>query len=331
MARKTKGIEPQQEIAELTAPATVTEESAPAASEPVTRVVSEPTPVASAATESAPAESAKESEPKTEKTVDPAIAKDKAHLATTRATLESQIKEFNELNQSGKYDQARALREKIDENEADCIATGWNICKNTLKGEDDPMIAAINQLTYRSIRVKETKQKEVKDPILGIEEIDRPINLLQLHQAVPGGIGYDKSWAYKIEKFNFLMTARVIREMFPDGKEGDKKAAEALKTMHSSFAMSQTARSIDMGEKITSNAEVLKALQEVVTAMIGPGKKALTHDVRYLDRVYTKKDRAALKVNCADHRFMRRICSEICHRILTGKVYEVGYKAIKAK
>lgn len=330
MARKIKqGVEPQQELAEMTASAPIPEESAPEESapeesEPTTRVVSAPE---SATTETASAPVPQESE----KTADPGIAKDKALYATTRTTLESQVKEYNELMQSGKYDDARTLEEKIKQNEAECIKLAWNICKNTLRGMPDPMLAAINQLTYRSIRTKVTNVKEIKEPVMSVEEIDRPINILQLHQAVDGGIGYDKSWPYMIEKFNFLMTAMVIREMFPDGKEGDKQAAAALKTLHSSYAMSQTARDIEMGGNLTGKTKILKALQGIVTAMVGPDYKALTHDVRYLDRVYTRKDRAALKVNCANHRHMREYCAEICHRIVTGKVYEVGYKAIKAK
>ena len=45
--------------------------------------------------------------------------------------------------------------------------------------------------------------------------------------------------------------------------------------------------------------------------------------------VYSRKSRKALTVTCANHKYMRGYLMEICHRIVTGKAYELEFKATK--
>ncbi len=42
--------------------------------------------------------------------------------------------------------------------------------------------------------------------------------------------------------------------------------------------------------------------------------------------VYSRKNRKALTVTCANHKYMRGYVMEICNRIITDKAYEVDYK-----
>ena len=71
-------------------------------------------------------------------------------------------------------------------------------------------------------------------------------------------------------------------------------------------------------------------MQTIVTAMLGEGYKATSHDVRFMDRSYAKKGRKALSVACANHKTFFGIMAEVCHRIITpGAQYTVDYKKVK--
>ena len=70
-------------------------------------------------------------------------------------------------------------------------------------------------------------------------------------------------------------------------------------------------------------------LTAIVQAMIGEEYKPVSHDVNFLLSVYSRKSRKALTVSCANHKYLRGYIAEICHRIVTGKSYEVDYKKVK--
>ena len=192
-------------------------------------------------------------------------------------------------------------------------------CFTALKATDDPMLAAVKQLTFPTIRIVDKKVgEETKIPVSSIEDSEKVIDLLKLHKAVEGGIGQNKQWAVMVEKFNFLMTAQKAVDLGIDPK-----------AIHDSYAMSDIARQIDMGKTPTSKTNILKTLQAIVAAMVGEEYKATSHDVNFLMSVYSRKNRKALTVTCANHKYMRQYLMEICHRIVEGKTYAVDYKQIR--
>lgn len=202
-------------------------------------------------------------------------------------------------------------------------------CFNALKDTDDPMLEAIKVFNYDVIRAVEKKvgEGDVKTSVLEITDGVRQIDLRALHKFIDGGIGKNKSWIYMIQQFNKLMTARVINDLSGTAKEKSAK----LKKLNDSYAMDKIARDIDLGKDVVSNTAMLNALQSIITAMIGDEYKALTHDVKFLLYTYCRKDRAALKVNCANHKYLTSYVMSIANRIVTGGVYEEGYKAVKSK
>lgn len=222
--------------------------------------------------------------------------KDAIEVVSVRATIEQAINEYTSI-----------AREE---------------CFNTLKATDDPMLAAVKQLTFPTIRIVDKKVGEDKEkiPVSSIEDSEKFIDLLKLHKAVDGGIGKDKKWAGYIEKLNFLMTAQKAVDLGIDPK-----------AVHDSYAMSDIARQIDMGKTPTSKTNLLKTVQVIVTAMIGEEYKAVSHDVNFLMSIYSRKNRKALTVTCANHKYMRQYMMEICHRIVEGKSYALDYKQIKKK
>lgn len=239
--------------------------------------------------------------------------------AELREQAETLCKSFNDFLQSGNYEEAAKLNEQIEQtvNEYTSIARGE--CFDALKATENPMLEAVKQLTYPTIRVKDTKQGEEKIPVRVVEDIERSIDLLKLHKHVGGdGIGADKNWAYMVEHFNFLMTAQKAVDLGIDPK-----------VVHDSYAMSEISKAIDMGKTPTSKTNILKTLNTVIAAMIGEEYKAKSHDVNFLMSVYSRKNRKALTVTCANHKYMRQYLAEVCHRIVMGKSYEIEFKQIR--
>lgn len=243
----------------------------------------------------------------------------KNEMVTLRAKAEKLTKDFNDAYQTSKYDKADKLFEKLTETVNEYTTIAKTVCYNELLETKDPMMAAIKQLEYSTIRAKDTKEGEMeKIRVVVIEDVKRPINLLELHKKAKDGIGADKNWPYMIEKLNMLMTAQKATDLGINPK-----------SINDSYAMSKIAQEINLGKTPTSKTNILKTVQSIVTAMIGDGYKATSHDVNYLLSIYSRKNRKALTVSCANHKFMRTYMAEICHRIVTGKTYEIEYKKTK--
>lgn len=239
--------------------------------------------------------------------------------AELRENAEALCKEFNNFLQNGNYEEASKLNTEIEQTVNEYTSIARNECFDALKATENPMLEAVKQLTYATIRVKDTKEGDEKIPVRIVEDIERPIDLLKLHKHVGGdGIGADKQWAYKAEKFNMLMTAQKCVDLGIDPK-----------IVNDSYAMNEISKAIDMGKTPTSKTNILKTLTTVIQAMIGEEFKATSHDVNFLLSVYSRKNRKALTVTCANHKYMRQYLAEICHRIVLGKVYEVEFRQMR--
>lgn len=237
-----------------------------------------------------------------------------------RELAESLCKDFNDNIQNGKYEEAAKINAEMEEVINEYTGKAREEVFNAIAEKENPMMVAIEMLTYPTIRMKDTRQGEEKIPVRIIEDVERFIDLLKLHKYIEGGIGANKQWAYLIEKLNFLMTAQKAQDLGVNPK-----------LVNDSYAMSEISRAIDMGKTPTSKTNILKTLNMVVQAMVGEEYKATSHDVNFLMSVYSRKNRKALTVTCANHKYMRQYMAEICHRIVLGKSYEVDFKHIKQK
>lgn len=256
-----------------------------------------------------------------------------------REKAEALIKDYNEAVQNGNFaptievpkidasgnpskdTETLLIREVIEQLINEHTAIAREECFALLKATDSPMIEAVKQLTFSTIRIVDKKvgEDKQKTPVSSIEDAEKPIDLLKLHKYVGGdGIGKNKNWAYMVEKLNFLMTAQKAVDLGVKPKE-----------VNESYAMSDISKQIDLGKTPTSKTNILKTLQAVVTAMIGEEYKATSHDVNFLMSVYSRKNRKALTVTCANHKYMRQYMAEICHRIVLGKSYALEYRKAK--
>ena len=241
--------------------------------------------------------------------------------AELRELVEAQVKNYNDAIQNGKYEEAMKADEAITQTVNEYTSIAREECFEECMKAENPMLEAVIRLTFATIGVKDSKKGDEKIPVRELIDKDKAIDLLKLHKAVDGGIGVDKNWSHIAEKLNFLLTAQKAVDL------GVKP--EKLKEIHDSYAMSEIAKQFDMGKTPTSKTNLLKTLQTVITAMLGEEIKATSHDVNFLLSVYARKNRKALTVTCANHKYFRGYLAEICNHIVTGNDYEVDYKRAK--
>lgn len=240
-----------------------------------------------------------------------------AKMAQLRAEAEDLVLKYNEAIQSGNFTEAVKLDEATDDKINEYTSIVREMCFDDCKASEDPMLTAVKFLRYETIGKKDEKVGESKIPVRSIIEKDKPIDLLKLDKHCKG-IGHDKNWMHIAQKMNFLLTAQKCVDLGIDPT-----------AVNDSYAMSEIARDFDMGKTPTSKTNMLKTLQLVITAMLGEGYKATSHDVNFLLSVYSKKNRKALTVTCANHRNFRDYMAEVCHHIVTGSPYCVDFKVKK--
>lgn len=186
-----------------------------------------------------------------------------------------------------------------------------------IKSSNNPMHAAIRMWSYSTIRYRDKTDPDTKDKVRVLEKVQTPIDLGDLHTKL-GGVGHDPQWINMVEVFNYHLTLRAAN-----------RVGATIKT--DNFRMRKLSKQINLGKDPTSNTQLLKTLQSIVTAMLGDGYKALSHDVNYLVDVYVNDDRRSkTAITAANHRVLRGYIKKICYRVLTGGIgYAVVQKEIK--
>lgn len=240
------------------------------------------------------------------------------NLTTIRAKAEEAAKAYNEAYQSGKFDDAKKREEEVKNLVNEYTGNVREMCFEDCKNSDDAMLTAVKTLSYVTIRAKMNPVEGVAVPVMQIEDTEKVIDLLKLKKFCGGKLGANENWDHMIQKMNFTLTAQKCKDLGIDPKK-----------VHDSYSMSEIAKQYDLGKNPASNTNLLKTLQVIVTAMLGEGYKATSHDVNYLTSIYSKKSRKALTVACANHRYLTAYICEICHRIVTGASYDVQYKVKK--
>ena len=236
-----------------------------------------------------------------------------------RTEVEGLVSSYNEAYQAGKFEEAMKLSKAIEEKVNEYTSVVRDDCFEACKNSKDPMLTAVTLLSFVTIGVKDEQKGDDAIPVRIVVDKERQIDLFKLYKYCgEKGIGADPKWLYMAEQLNMLLTAQKAQDLGLDPK-----------VVNDSFAMSNIAREIDLGKSPTSKTNILKTLQSIITAMLGDGYKATSHDVNFLMSTYSKKNRKALTVTTANHKTLRGLLAEICHRIVTDKQYAVDYKAVK--
>lgn len=243
-----------------------------------------------------------------------------ANLATLLAESKTLCQSLNEARQENKpTDEVSKIFNDLGDKVNEYTNAARTLAFEDCKAAENPMLAAVTMLVYKTIAAKDDLKDGDKFPVCSInEDVVRPIDLLKFHKYCDG-VGADENWPHIAQKMNFLLTAQKAVDLGIDPKE-----------VNDSYEMSAIARGFDMGKNPTSKTNLLKTLQTVVSAMLGDGYKAKSHDVNFLLSVYARKSRKALTVSCANQRYFCRYLAEICHRIVTDGTYAMEYTKKKA-
>ena len=245
-------------------------------------------------------------------------AEKRENLVVLRAKAEEKVREYNAAVLENKG--TRSIEEELTNTVNEYTSVARSICFDECRDSDDPMMTAVQRLTFDTIATHPEKVEGASFSLMTIIDKEQPIDLGKLHKYC-GGIGADTAWLNMLEKFNFHMTAkRAIRLGINPANIND------------SYAMSEISKAIDLGENPVDDDHILDTMQAIVTAMVGPEyTNAITpYDVAYLDSIYAKKvGKRALAVGVANHAHLRSYMAEICHRAVMGKSYAIEYKTKK--
>lgn len=241
--------------------------------------------------------------------------------AEQRAKAEAKANEYNDalISKASAIDlnqKAEILAEIIKEYDRMSRTVTFEDCRLS----EDPMKAAVLKLTYPTLKTvfKATSGDPKELKMCSVIEAEKAIPLDKLH-AYCDGIGADKKWIYYAQQLNLLITAKTAKEL---NNNVD------LKAINDSYAMDKIARELDMGKTPTSNTQLLKQLNIVIAAMLGSDFKGTSHDVAFLVNAWSKKGKKALSIVAARHTTMYNLMLEICHAIMTEKVYELEIKEV---
>jgi hypothetical protein len=246
------------------------------------------------------------------------MADNKKNMAEAERAQETAIADYNAALAVKDLDALRAAEDAIETAEknfaeaAECEV--FAICK----AEEHPLRKAAEIHSYRVIKHKPLREDKI---VVGLEKSERekPIDLVRLATKC----GLPTLWAHDTESFNQILTLRVAKEM--------GLSAEELKTICKSYYMSKATDAMEAGKTPTSNTQLVKMLQEICDKILGENAvRVNNHDIAYIEAAHTKKGKAKIAVNTANHDFMRRLILDVLHRCVTGAVYEVEYKKAKA-
>lgn len=237
-------------------------------------------------------------------------------LTDLKAEVEVLVVTYNEAIQEKNMEAATKADKDMAEKINEYTSITRKMCFDECKAAPNPMLKAIEMLSFTTIRVKDSPVTDENPfPVRAIEDRLVQIDLIKLHDHC-GGIGANKNWLNMARKLNLLLTVQKAVDLGIDPK-----------SVNDSYAISDIARQIDLGKTPTSKTNLLKTLQSIIAAMLGDGYKATSHDVNFLMSVYSRKSRKALTVTVANDKRLVGYLAEICHKIVTNKGYVVdGYK-----
>lgn len=246
--------------------------------------------------------------------VEEAIARQQPTLEQARAVC----LKYNEAKLNGKRKEADELNDELTK----CVDL-WNYLKEfeifeTLKKEEDVMLAAVKMYSLPVLRAVDKKDKNSSVTSTALKESEKAIDLGKLYKYCDG-IGKNAEWIDHAERLNLIMTKWAAEEV---GSTQD----------FSDYFYSKTAETFRFGTeaKVTSNTSLLKALKLVVAEMIGEEFNVISYDVNFMKTVFGKKGKEKLTVTAATHKQMRGILLDICHRIVMNvDAYKVDYKKKK--
>lgn len=185
-----------------------------------------------------------------------------------------------------------------------------------LKQEENPVMAAVRQLTYPVMRSKIVREEGIET---GIELVETNVRIPLVK--VCEYCGLSTVWQYKVEKLALLLSLRAAKEL--------KIPAAEMKRMTKDFRMNELARKVELGETPESNTQIVAMIQNIMDDLLPGAGKANSHDAAYAWMTCTRAGREAKTVKVCDPRTAHNIMIDVMNRIVTKGRYEVDYRKVK--
>lgn len=177
-----------------------------------------------------------------------------------------------------------------------------------IAADEDPMRRAVSEYFYDTIRVKETKDKNLKRPVREITDGHKSIDLLHLNKWIIDhtdldGIGNDTRWVSALNKVNVNMAkdaATRYRDMTTKARLMDPTQLRIHKE--------------DIEFSFESNEE-LAAIDKVIKMMIGDEYSADSVDHTLVHDTYVSNDgSSATSVKLSNDRAFAEVFKKVCYR-----------------
>lgn len=127
-------------------------------------------------------------------------------------------------------------------------------------------------------------------------------------------------WYYDLQALNKRLTLKVALALGLDTKE--------IRKINDSYNMHKLAEEVDLGKTPESDTQCVKHMQSVFNKFCPDSGKVNKYDLGYIMACYSKKNKKrALSVICSKHDDLMLLMEDVMHRVITGKVYGLDYKA----
>ncbi len=196
-------------------------------------------------------------------------------------------------------------------------------CYRTASETSDPMKYACLTYTFKSIRVKETRDKVTRDTIREIAQCDKDIDLLDLHQWIKEhknarGIGADPTWPRAAAGFNAALTRSNAVAI------GDTETAKRF------CDLSQYRKTNEIDFEAALGDGDWDAFVSVIHKMLGDEFEPNNEDWRTLTRtLISLKKKARNTVKSKNNESFVAALKDICYRILTDGHYTLESDLLK--
>ena len=255
-----------------------------------------------------------------------------------RETLDAAIDTLNALikDENATAKELEAAKAEMKSAKGDASAAYTMQAYEEYLADENPMRAALVAREYPSIGVKENRDDDGNTTGFSInEEVSVLVNIAGLETYYRSKITGSKKgktlaanpdWLRIVQKFNLLLCMREAKRLH-------LSPSEVAKT----FSISDAAAKVELGKEPDSEEKVRQMMQSVINAIlfIPAGEeneiKVDKYDAAFLLGGYTKKNRKALSLAAANNRQLLDLLTDILHKKLVQKGYELTYKHKKAQ
>lgn len=260
-----------------------------------------------------------------------------------KSALEKLIDYQNARQKDGDYNTALLWDELASALVGAYNANQRDVTYTKLLASENPMLSAVMQMTYEVIRVSRTTAKDTRVTLQNVTDSFLTIDLLDFKKFAKEKnktIGHaPHQWEAQLERLNLLYLIRAGREL------GDPKFnADKLDDLKDTYIMSKIARQMQLAEsdiskpQLLSNTNLLRELNVVGQAILGPDFKFRSYDVAALYGAYKgsltvgkSKDGKYAKVSTPSTRTFTTRFLIAMNCVLNGKHYCVESGQIKKR